>query len=776
MSGATVLDAVLTALGQCAEHNSNTHAAPAVVLWPDEDRLWETFVPAVRAAYPAFLTLGDYDPSERTGPAIWLRCVLAGTLPEVPAVDDVPVLYLPGVSRAGLRAVASCPPELQPLVELQYCGTIWSQLNGKDWTPNAFLRTPNGGLGLDVASDGATLEALQQALPKLAGVSVRRLKGRRLEAADFRELVRPEAARDLLRWLDNPDSARKRMSDSDWSAFRGICRDEYRFDPETDGPLVTAERLGQRQDRWASAWRRYADAPGLYPHVAERLRQAAPKSIDPSDLFAHVESWPQFNEREEDTLRKALSALGDEMTEVAGPRLLKLEEQHARRRSWIWAELGQAPLAQALRHLAELVHATNVELTGGTTAALGEAYASTGWRADANVLQALAEVETPADRQAVGCAVRAIYRPWLERTAQRFQSRVQAAPLPSAGAIPTDPAPGTGECILFADGLRFDVGQMLAEALRDRGVEVEEGWRWAALPTVTPTAKPAASPVASEVEGGSAGSDFRPQVREQKKPLTIDRFRGLLGEQKTQVLQKEETGDPQGRAWAEYGSIDRLGHEEGAKLARRIPEEVRGLALRIAGLLAAGWKRVRVVTDHGWLLLPGGLPRVELPGYLAETRWGRCAVLKSTSTTDLPSFSWHWAPEVHVVAPHGIGCFVAGHEYAHGGLSLQECVVPVLTVKSGANAVANAGIEEVSWRGFRCRIRVKTDAGGLRADLRVKPGDESSSIALEPKPLDDSGNASLVVEDDSYAGSTVTLVLLDGTGSVIAKEATTVGG
>jgi len=28
-----------------------------------------------------------------------------------------------------------------------------------------------------------------------------------------------------------------------------------------------------------------------------------------------------------------------------------------------------------------------------------------------------------------------------------------------------------------------------------------------------------------------------------------------------------------------------------------------------------------VVTDHGWLLMPEGLPKVELPAYLAATKW-----------------------------------------------------------------------------------------------------------------------------------------------------------
>ena len=37
---------------------------------------------------------------------------------------------------------------------------------------------------------------------------------------------------------------------------------------------------------------------------------------------------------------------------------------------------------------------------------------------------------------------------------------------------------------------------------------------------------------------------------------------------------------------------------------------------RITELLHSGWTRVKVVTDHGWLMAPGGLPKIELPKHL----------------------------------------------------------------------------------------------------------------------------------------------------------------
>ena len=65
MMGSTVIAAVLDASMRCAEDNPNTHVAPAVTLWPDQERLWKMYVPAVRAARLGLVTLGEFDPAER---------------------------------------------------------------------------------------------------------------------------------------------------------------------------------------------------------------------------------------------------------------------------------------------------------------------------------------------------------------------------------------------------------------------------------------------------------------------------------------------------------------------------------------------------------------------------------------------------------------------------------------------------------------------------------------------------------------------------------------
>jgi hypothetical protein len=199
---------------------------------------------------------------------------------------------------------------------------------------------------------------------------------------------------------------------------------------------------------------------------------------------------------------------------------------------------------------------------------------------------------------------------------------------------------------------------------------------------------------------------------------------------------------------------------------------------RVESLLGAGWKEVRIVTDHGWLLVPNGLPRTDLPKYLTATRWGRCAVVKASSTVRLPTFTWFWADDVRVACPPGIDSFVAGKEYGHGGLSLQECVVPQLTIQAAKQPVASAKVESFKWAGLRCRIKVEGQFSGCRVDLRDKVADPATSLVGAARPVGVDGTASLTVkaEFDSREGSASMLVLLDPAGSVLDKTPVTVGG
>jgi len=432
---------------------------------------------------PELLTFGNYQPEIRMGPTIWLRCVIEQAVrvekfPDLvwPA-DAVPVIYMPGVSRQTLRAVEECPDALKPLIELQFRGTVWTQNNGRDWTIRAFLVNEEEGLGLDVAEDKLTHQAMQGALSQLAVTPVARLHGRRLEAEDFDRLMIGDTPRDLLAWLSDPEGIRERWDASTWSALCNRCQQEYGFDPETDGALAGGEKLGQREGAWYGVWERFAESPALYPGIPELLRRAKPKGL----LAFDKDSWPDENDSMEMALRAALVKVGSMKPAEARQRLEELEAEHRPRRSWVWAQLAMCPLANAMGHLGVLARRTVATLGSDSAEAMAKVYVEGGYLADDAAMRALACVKTAEDTAAVQAAVRCVYLPWLEDTARHFQDCLAVKSLPTVAQQDRFEA-DAGECILFADGLRFDVGQRLAAMANERRLEVSVGSRWAAMP------------------------------------------------------------------------------------------------------------------------------------------------------------------------------------------------------------------------------------------------------------------------------------------------------
>jgi len=771
----TLIEAVKNSLHRACRYNRSDMVSPAAVLWTDADSQWAPLVNQLCPLMPELLTLGEYIPEEKTGPAIWLRCVIEKLLPDIEMPkDSIPIIYMPNVSRQTLSNVEECPDSLKPLVELQYRGTVWTQRNGRDWTVEAFLVSEDGGLGLDVARDRYTRRSMIGALGQLAVTPITRFAGKRLEAEDFDKLMIEDTPRDLLVWMNSPAETQDMWDENKWVAFISRCKAEYGFDPETDGEIVAGEKLGERFDEiWKSLWRRYEESPLLYPGIPDLLRRSKP-SIP---LFR--DSWPDINANEEETLCQVLLSLISKSAADARKNIKELEEQHHKRRNWVWTKIGQSPLATALEHLAVTAEETLQSMGGDSAEAMAAIYRESGYRADMSAMLALASVKSTEDSKAIQAALKSIYLPWLDDAARHFQKLVTAKPLPSGSGELPGITSEAGECLLFADGLRFDISRRLTAMAQDLQLKVSSNWRWASLPTVTATAKPALSPVAEQIIGKHLGEEFLPETKEEGKPLTIDRFRKMLTSEGYQVLSPSETGDSgqtDAHAWTEFGEIDKLGHKLQSKLAARITEQLELLIERIRELLEAGWKKVRVVTDHGWLLVPGGLPAVKLPKYLTECRWARCAAIKEDSKVDIPMARWHWNIHEHFAYGPGVSCFSNGNEYAHGGVSLQECLTPDLRFSLGeAPSPVTAKIKEIQWHGMRCRATIDSGGAKITTDLRTKPNDETSSVTIS-KMVSADGHVSLLVENEDLEGTVVSLVVIDPSGSIIGKQATTIGG
>lgn len=775
-----VLRAVVAdALREAATYNAGSSVPPAAVYWPDPNRAWESVINLLQETVP-ILVLGDYNLAKAQGPAIWIRAVLSAPhLVELPTHlaeqnDRNPwVIYLPGYGRSSLSDVTTLEATVSPLAEMALRSNWWPSAHGQAaWTPHSFLGSKNGA-GLDIAADAKTKSALTNVLDRLLAEDVDEL-GRlgRLDSSRLHSLVMTDSVRALLEWLNDPEESRRSLAGARWEAFSDVCKSTYGFDPSRDGQLTATARLGVREGPWRDAWNRFADNPRRYPNIPLGLDKARPDG----DLFGgtdpHPDSWPSWNEEQEGQLRTALADLGRQ-ADLGRVRsaINELATTHLKREESVWGELGQAPLAKATGYIAEMAELSTAQAPAGNVKAQADWYAAKGYKVDDLALRAIAAAKTASDHAAVCSALHGIYDPWVEAAARAFQA---AAVAEYKAEIGLDVSAGT--CVVFVDALRFDLGQRLVKRLAP--LEVSVSSRLAAFPTVTPTGQPAVAPVSNTFSAGQAFDAADSKGHSVKGQV----FRSALAVAGVQYLswRESETGDVNKIGWTQTNSIDALGHDHGHALVDMLDQQLDLVAERITGLLAAGWRRAVVVTDHGFLMPASAAIKVTLPLAVTEgdaARKPRVARLKAGVTRpDFPIVPWTWDSSVEMVSAPGAAAFEAGTTYEHGGLSLQECVIPVIEISAAAVTSGSTRIEGIRWTGQRCRVDFVPAEADVTAEVRLAPADPSTAVAGPKSPSEPGEMKLLVDEEDAAEGTTAYVVLLSADGAIIAQYQTTVGG
>jgi hypothetical protein len=739
----TPLESLAEALLACRAFASGAESAPEAILWCDLAGDFAPVMPALRIRLPHLLTFGVYDAATRTGPSLWLRAAAARMVPGLdwPA-SDPPLIYLPGYGREVLHGAEECPAELQPLVWFAVTGVFFGQpKQARDWTLRGFLAAQGSPVSLNVPEGRATRESLARAAGRLFTEPLAMLKGRTLDAAALDGLLVPDLTLDMLRWMDG--SLTKESDSAGFDAFGSLAAKKLGLDPRKKSRQDAAARLAKREKGWGEVWQRFEEGSGGHDGVVKLLARE-----EPQDLLTSPETYPTENIRRETALRKNLSDLATKPYAEAVKAVLALEAEHAWRRGTVWAKRGEAKLAEALQHLAAIASAT--ALPAHTPDAMAEAYAAEGWKVDAAALSALDIARTGENRDSVTTALRTVYLPWIDAGAAALQTLATQGKLPLA--LPkTPPKAPDNAALVFVDGLRMDVAKRLSAALAAHGAKVAFGWRWSGFPTVTATCKPLASPAAGAFAGGvvealTPAADGKPVT----KPVLIKAIESA-GWAVTETLLGSNP------FWLEVGRFDEEGHSLGARLAERVDDGVTEIAELVLRLARQG-RRVRIVTDHGWLLMPGGLPFAELHAGMTapKARGSRVATLKEGATTNYVLLPWSWDQSVLLATAPGARAFYNGTEYAHGGVSPQECVLPVIDVTAEGEAPALS--ISASWQRLRLRVEVKGGAG-MVFDLRA--ASDAYGPSLLPKggrALDDAGQVNVLVSDE-HVGKDVCLVV-----------------
>ncbi len=765
----TTLEKLMEHIRRAAIYNRHDLAIPTAILWPDGECLWKKIIPILLDAMPELLVLDESICNLRSGPATQIRYLLTRS-----ATGTTPVVYMPGVSRLAFRGAAGFPQKARHLFALQYQGQFWTQANGKDWTPTAFLSSEDGGLGLDIARDQATMQAIAEQLDSIIRTKITNLQNRKLEAADIHGLIASDPTGLLLQWMADPDQVWAGWGQEKKSAFVSVCKQNFGFDPEKDGLIIAIEKLVRDNGIWEQVWHRFCEAPKAYSGIRKAL-----DLVQSKDLFdVNNDRIPANNRRREEELRTGLLALKELPRSKAMTALDTLCREHSSRATTIWSEFGEAPLACAVIHLNEMITAMQSGMPGIDWKSMGESYEKNGWKVDSSSWKALASVREKHDIDAVNSALHGVYKPWLVELSERTDKLVLSYPNTAVSTCFTR-TPTRGVVILFVDGLRCDLGFELSAKLAACGLAFESSTAWAGLPTVTATCKPAWQPLAEKLSGNSISASFEPQIRDSDQPLKTSDFRKMITELGWIWFEANSLGDTDGSGWTEIGTFDQYGHDIGSKLVWRIEEELNFTVQRICELLMHGWKEVIVMTDHGWLLFPGGLPKVDLPKHLTVSRWGRTAIAQPGAMHSYKEVPWFWGGGHAVILSPGIAVFRDGLEYAHGGITLQETLMPVIKVfqKNPAQSL-DVCIVSYKWVGLRLQIVLEGANSNCIVDIRTKAADASTSVLSDnqkQKSIDLDGSITLVVENDSLIGQAAALVIISGN-KIVAKDTITIGG
>jgi hypothetical protein len=769
----SIHDKVVQALKQAENHNSNVMVKPEVILWPDPENQWVEVIGILQESMPQLLIYGKYEPQKKQGPAIWLKCMVAKALPEANWDSEIiPIIYLPGVAKSDLRKVENAVFNFQPLLEYQYTGTLFLQDNGREWSILAFVENPNYGLDVKVAKDNATKDALKRTLPNIFQ-DREVLANRTIIDSDYlNNQLFPDIIHSILKWMCKGDVFLNTMDTGMQEVFFNLCKSQYEFEPDHKNIKAIAEKLGSQKKSWKNVWQLYHNAPKKYPDIQKLLRLAKPDDLGTGLFELPEESWPQVNEKKEHELADELKRLIELDRGVAVNRLKELEETHAVRRNWVWFELGYSPLADALQYVYGMALNTSGSISSSSIDEVKTYYLSKGCEIDRNMRYALASVRTMNDKALIKKLISLLYKPWLVSVTEKFQTLVKRDP-----SIFTSQTSFEEEekFVLFVDAFRYE----LAEEFRNRidkqfGFKILLNSKWSAIPSLTPTAKPSISPMNSSVSPESNFHEFCPQLKDGRELQTAV-FRKALAENGYKFISHADEINPAEKCWQEIGDIDTKGHQEQSDIVRRTDELFEKIIETLALAFDAGVKRIKIVTDHGWLLLPGGLPKTELNAGLTESRWGRCALIKEGAVTDLLHLPWRWNVDIHIAYAPGISFFKVNNEYAHGGISIHECLIPEMIIERPQVPSDSGKILEAKWVNLKCTISTENSGESHTVDIRTKYNDASTSI-VESRNHTIENNKGVLMVNDQFENGAATVVLIDGSGRIIDKKSTIVGG
>lgn len=470
-----------------------------------------------------------------------------------------------------------------------------------------------------------------------------------------------------------PTSTRFSECCSVFRSFRYDSRYQVRF----VGYALQMEQEYPRLVAWAQEHASAMDDPAL-PAVAETTWEKT---------AAAIAQWESFDE-----------AVAD---------IKSHEKQIQQAADNFWSRQGQTPGWSVLHQVGQLIASIQEVLNElpqmKDVATIIEAYVRRWWQVDAAYRQAKMALQVPFTGNDVlaGWCDR-YYERFLSESNQRWTAKLdEHGTWDFAGIIAAQDsfwstAVQTNErqAIFLVDGLRFELG-MAVQAVLPSNLETTATPLISGLPSTTPLGMSALMPEAEKRTIGWKGKDWL---------ITVPNFDGNLakkdqrdkwlqsGVPRVQILTLDTLLKPDAALDEKAqtviitsGDIDTIGENATSLDPAVLDVLVDKVGRGIRQVLRSGFSSAHVVADHGFLLLNkiADHGKAELPKLDWLVKRPRYAIGEELPATEHLRFSIPSSENLNGWFPHSVICFKAfgKYNYVHGGPSLQEVIIPHLTVR-----------------------------------------------------------------------------------------------
>lgn len=705
-----------------------------VVVWYDERGEFRSFVDEVRggpraASEPVPVAVAGAKASlaEYAGSLFELRAVVeplvSGDKP------DALVVYIPGLAHDAKASV---------LMELEKAGMTWKPAL-KQLAKNVLLQKYTLGVVDEMlpfdrrvayedlaraaaGNSGAEPPSILKSIFHDASGNDGLLTAWLASDARDAEIVSKDATRELTK-LVKARLGLDLVADSPLAKLRAIVlrfvlAGEFRLDLSCDAPAsldsIAKPSTKDEESAVRELARRlrtiHADA---YAVLADRVEEelGLKNTKLPAGALGAIDTF-RFEERA--LLRHAGELIANGQYEPALALVAEREQSF-----WLDRDVRRKAQWEAARRMAELgsaavrVRAALGKANGSAASWLDAYVAKDGWfrldQAQRRLEAWIANLDEEPEERALA-VVRRAYEDALHAMAEGFTKALMKAGWTIPGAlhqtriwsevVADKPKP---VAYFFVDAMRFEMGAELADRLPETS-EVLLRAAVCALPSITPVGMAALLPGASASfsiveENGKLGAridtSFLPDRPSRTKhaaarvpklvDLTLDEVLGL----QTSRLKKKVDGAQV--VIVRSTEIDLVG-ETGMFQARQVMDNVIGnLERAIRKLAMLGIEHAVVSADHGHLFLANDRDesmRTDAPGGKTVDLHRRCWMGRGGATPPgairVAASALGYDSDLEFVFPTASGVFRAGGDLAfhHGGTSLQEMVIPVLSIRT----------------------------------------------------------------------------------------------